>query len=237
MYHRWRRWEIGKELRLVEPERWCHSENLTVVGRIILKCIIVKLGGRLWIWIIWFRTERGGGTSEHENKTSVSIKGGELERTERTTSLSSTLLSGHWQPCSVISFVKIYPICSVRTVTRLKHATSQRTLYIYIYIYSTGVQLRILVNLSFVNWMLFTNVNHPTRWLSTGWKDGQYLTTRHRPQSIAILYSPWQPQTLNVPRLTSGRYWRIITFWLFDSSANVVDSKGSVCNFFEHSNS
>jgi len=45
-----------------------HLEDLSVVGRKILKWMLNKSIGRAWEEFIWFRIRKGAGRGEHGNK-------------------------------------------------------------------------------------------------------------------------------------------------------------------------
>jgi hypothetical protein len=55
-----------------------HSEEICVDGRIILKWILGKEVSRESIGLFWFRTGTGGGSCNHGNEPSDSIKGGKF---------------------------------------------------------------------------------------------------------------------------------------------------------------
>jgi hypothetical protein len=52
-----------------------HSVDLDADGR-ILEWILEKHGGKLWAGCIWLRKGTSGGSCEHGNEPSASIKGG-----------------------------------------------------------------------------------------------------------------------------------------------------------------
>jgi hypothetical protein len=55
-----------------------HSEDLGREGRITLKCILRKYGGRVWNGFVRLRIGTGCGFLQHVNDPSGSIKDGEF---------------------------------------------------------------------------------------------------------------------------------------------------------------
>jgi hypothetical protein len=55
-----------------------HSEDLGVDEKIILEWILGKYDGKVWTGFLWLRIGTSGGSCEHGNETSGSIKDGEF---------------------------------------------------------------------------------------------------------------------------------------------------------------
>jgi hypothetical protein len=45
-----------------------HSEDLDIDGRIILKCVLGKQGGKVWTGFIWLRIGTSGGVGFHKRR-------------------------------------------------------------------------------------------------------------------------------------------------------------------------
>ena len=61
MWHEWGRADVSTRFWWEDMGERDHLEDTGVDGRIILKCIVMKLGGEAWTGFIWLRIGVGGG--------------------------------------------------------------------------------------------------------------------------------------------------------------------------------